>query len=199
EGVEEVEEDGVAGRRAHRSGFRWAKPSSDPCQNRTAVSPYFQQRLTGSSPAPGASPAKATRPVSTSFTTPPSASISPSTARTSMVSPSTRSARAFHSRRSDALALGTHRLREVLSHAVPLDGLAHQLGEPRDQRVHLGGREEADVHAAPPGLSTNTTCTSLGPCTPRVSVSSMSAVRDGPVMKLMAPPDPARTGSACPR
>src|SRR4029450_4259956 len=78
EGIEEVEEDRVAGGRGHGSGFRWANPSSKPCQKRTAVSPYFQQRLTGSSPAPGATPAKSTRPLSTSFTTPPSASTSPS-------------------------------------------------------------------------------------------------------------------------
>ena len=49
QGVEEIEEDGLVG---HGSGFRWAKPSSIPCQNRTASSPSFQQRFTTGPPRP---------------------------------------------------------------------------------------------------------------------------------------------------
>src|SRR5205823_3812160 len=41
------------------------------------------------------------------------------------------------------------------------------------------------------------TCTSFGPWTPRVSVSSMSAVRLGPVMKLMTAPRSSVAPSAC--
>src|SRR5229473_4631790 len=100
--VEEVEEHRAV---LHSSGFRWAKPSSIPCQNSTAASPYFQHRLTTRSRcSPGPRPGKSTRPVSRSLITPPRTWISWMTWRTSMPRPSRRSARAFRSRSCRATA-----------------------------------------------------------------------------------------------
>src|SRR5262249_6075995 len=74
---------------------------------------------------------------------------------------------------------------------MELHGLAHALGQLGNESVHFRGREQALAHRA----STKTAWISLGPCTPRVSVSSMSAVREGPVMKLMTAPDMLVAGS----
>ena len=71
---------------------------------------------------------------------------------------------------------------------VTVDGGLHQLGQPGDQAIDLLRGEELRLAH---GASTKIACTSLGPCTPRVRVSSMSAVREGPVMKLIIAPDVA--------
>src|SRR6266511_2366636 len=92
----------------------------------------------------------------------------------------------------DPVPLLAERLLERARAAVELHRLAHELAELRDQRVDLRHREEARVHCS----STKMAWTSFGPCTPRVRVSSMSAVRDGPVMKLITAPDMLRAGSA---
>src|SRR5262249_8655313 len=84
-----------------------------------------------------------------------------------------------------AARLQGHRL------AVALHRGLEQRGQARDQAVDLVGGEQAVAH----GASTKTACTSLGPCTPRVRVSSMSAVREGPVMKLIIAP---RSGGGTP-
>src|SRR5262249_43095331 len=95
-------------------------------------------------------------------------------------------------RRADARALLAERLLQGAAPLVEGHRLLQELGQLRDERVDLGGSEEALAHRP----STKMACTSLGPCTPRVSVSSMSAVRDGPVMKLITAPDMRRAGAA---
>src|SRR5262245_39848727 len=93
---------------------------------------------------------------------------------------------------ADAIALLGQRFLQGPAAPVEIHRLVQEEGELRDERVDLGGREQALGHRP----STKIAWTSFGPWTPRVSVSSMSAVLDGPVMKLITAPDMLRDGSA---